>query len=638
VSIASRTTTLVLLITCGIVVGIAAISVKQLVSSGSAESGVALTLIPSHSSIAEGPGGRVALTRWIVREDPSDRGLRLGFADGKFTGRQVGVPDALNAMPVTGLAGKASYQGSLAWYRTRFDAPATGLYAISFQSANFLATIWVDGHRVGSHRGSYLPFEFHPHLRSGAHTLVVRVDWRDPVAQAQAGFHSTWFNFGGINGEASVRRLAASELIDPSIYTTLQPDSPHPNSARVRLAVAVHNNGPAREISPRATLSHASKTIPVRFPARIIQRGQTVTLHSTVTITRPALWSPADPNLYQLRFAIGYESSYSARVGLRQLTWAGGRMYLNGQHLVLHGASIPQDARGHGDALTAADEDTLVAELKAIGANATRSQHALEPSLLERLDAAGILVWQGVGPVDPAGGWSAQTPSLMRQAERRVQTTVVQDRLHPSIIAWNLANEVAGNGHHGGQAQYVQRMAHWLHSHDPGRIVAVDVWGDHPPRHPGALYGDVDAVSETDYAGWYDSPWDSPQRLIALIRYRLRAMHRRFRGKVQIISEFGAEANSLNATDSPGGYDFQARLLTEHITVYEHDPQLSGMLIWNLRDFALTPTFAGGSISRLLPQIRLVKGLDQKGLFSYEGESKPSAATVARLFKALPRG
>ena len=50
------------------------------------------------------------------------------------------------------------------------------------------------------------------------------------------------------------------------------------------------------------------------------------------------------------------------------------------------------------------------------------------------------------------------------------------------------------------------------------------------------------------------------------------------------------------------------------------------MLIWNLSDFALTPTFAGGSIVRRVKGIRLVRGLNQKGLFDYAGRAKPSAA------------
>jgi Glycosyl hydrolases family 2, TIM barrel domain/Glycosyl hydrolases family 2, sugar binding domain/Glycosyl hydrolases family 2 len=608
----------------------------ELVSSrGSATAATAVPI--SHSSIEEGPGGRQELERWTLAKDPANRGIARGFSKGLFSGQKVNVPDTVNPLPVTGPAGELSYEGSVAWYRTRLRASTSGLYAVRFESVNFRASVWIDGRAIGSHKGTYLPFEFVRQLSAGNHTLVVRVDWRDPQAQTQAGFHRTWFNFGGINGEVSIRPLAESELLNPNLQTVLQPDSPSASAATVTLSVEVRNNGPDRTITPSGTLHHGDQTIPLSFTGAFVRHGKSVTLRTRVTVETPALWSPADPNLYELSIAVANESGYSAWVGLRQLTWRDGLMFLNGQHLILHGASIQEEARGHGDSLSPADQDKLVRELEQIGANATRSQHPLDPALLERLDAAGILVWEGVGPVDPAGDWTDRTPSMLAAAEQEVRTTVRQDQLHPSIITWNLANEIAGNGHPGGQAQYVRQSARWLHSEDPGRMVALDVWGDHPPSHAGPIYADVDAVSETDYSGWYDSPFDTPTQLTALINQRLAAMHHTFGGKVQIISEFGAESNSLNPAASPGGYTYQSRLLVRHIDAYEHDPSLSGMLVWDLRDFALTPTFAGGSISSLIPGIKLIKGLNQKGLFTYENRPKPAEPVVARLFAALPQ-
>ena len=169
-------------------------------------------------------------------------------------------------------------------------------------------------------------------------------------------------------------------------------------------------------------------------------------------------------------------------------------------------------------------------------------------------------------------------------------------------------------------------------------MVAVDVWGDHPPAHPGALYREVDAVAETDYSGWYDHPNNSPPAVSAEISRRLAAMQRTFAGKVLVISEFGAESNGLNPSSSPGGYEFQARLLAQHIDIYEASPQLSGMFVYLLRDYPLTPTFEGGTIHNVLPHVHLIEGLDQKGLYTYAGRPKPAAGVVARLYKALPLG
>ncbi|MHB8240999.1 MAG: glycoside hydrolase family 2 TIM barrel-domain containing protein [Solirubrobacteraceae bacterium] len=584
------------------------------------------------SLIFEGPGERTPLTRWTLRSDPANRGLSLGWQKGGFTGSSVSVPNDVNPHAYTGSAGTRNYEGSVAWYRTTFTASQNGEYALDFQSANFLAQVWVDGHALGSHRGSYLPFELRRKLSAGSHTVVVRIDWRDPAAQSQEGFHRTWFNWGGLNGEVEVRHVGQSELSSPTIRTTIPAGE---TSARVRVTVEVHNHGATRTITPKGSLVHGTQVIPLSFTPVEVGHGQSATATTTATVSAPALWSPGSPSLYQLSLAVDAESSYTARVGLRQLTWHGGHLYLNGALLRLHGATLQEDTPAHGDALTPGDENAIVGELKAIGANAARAQHPLDPALLERLDAAGILVWQGVGPVEGAGNWYSSTPQLLAAAEQQARTAVAAAQLHPSIFAWNLVDEVAGNGHDGSEVSYVRDLTHWLHAHDPTRMVAVDVWGDHPPAHAGALYSGADAVAETDYSGWYDYPNDSPAQLAGKMRRRLRAMERTFAGKVLVISEFGAESNRLNRAGSPGSYSFQARLLAEHIAVYAADPKLTAMLVWVLRDYPLTPTFTGGSIHGVLPHVKLIEGLNQKGLFTYGGQPKSAVGTVARLFAAL---
>ena len=102
--------------------------------------------------------------------------------------------------------------------------------------------------------------------------------------------------------------------------------------------------------------------------------------------------------------------------------------------------------------------------------------------------------------------------------------------------------------------------------------------------------------------------------------------------KVLVITEFGAEANLKNPPSSPGGVDYQANLLARHIRAYQADPRLSGMIVWSLQDFALRPNFLGGSIRSLLPDIVLQRGINAKGLFTYEGRPKPAAAVVKRLY------
>jgi len=587
------------------------------------------------STIYEGPAGRVALRTWVLHPDPHDLGLSQGLQNGDFSGRTVTVPNVVNPTPVSGPGVDANYNGSVAWYRTSFDIPKAGTYALHFESANYRATTWLDGRRLGTHVGEFLPFEYRIHPSPGLNTVVVRVDWRDPAGQSEAGFHRTWFNFGGLNREVSIRPIGESELGSPDLQTSLASSSHGDQQADVTLSVTVRNNGPARVVQPTAALAHDGDTTPVTFAPLRMTHDQITTVAAHATIAHPALWAPGSPNQYQLMLSIGQESSYRALVGLRQLTWSGGRLYLNGRRLTLHGASLSEDAPGHGDALTPSDQEHLVSELQAVHANATRSQHPLDLGLLERLDAAGILVWQGVGPVDSSGNWTSVTPPLMRLALRRVRISVRQDQLHPSIIAWNLANEIAANGHPGGQAQYIERSTAWLHANDPGRMVAVDVWGEFPPTDPGPLYRGLDAVTITDYAGWYDDPLGSAASVRSLIDQRIGGLAAVLPGKVLLISEFGAEGNASNPNPGLGSYARQAAIIAENIRDYEAIPALSGMLVWSLRDFAVAPTFAGGRINEYAPNIRLVKGIDQKGLFGYDLQPKPAAGVVARAYAPL---
>jgi hypothetical protein len=573
-----------------------------------------------------GPDGRIPVTGpWTLRGDKEFRGVSRGWPRGGFTGSTVTVPNSPNARRITGAAGLDSFRGSVGWYRTTITVPADGPYALRFESVNHKATVWVDGVPLGSHEGTYLPFEKPVQLTAGEHTLVVRADWRFPYKLKREAWHRTWFNFGGINREVSLRPLGRSDITAPNIRTRLKPGG----GALVDVQVHLRNRDATREVPAGGALLRDGKRYPFTFPTLRIDAKDTRVVSTTVEVPDAALWSPEKPNLYDVELAVPGETRYTLRTGLRELSRRGSELRLNGRPIQLRGASIHEDAQGRGDAVLPEDMDEIVRELKALGANATRAQHPLSPALMERLDAAGIMVWMGIGPVDAPGAFTSRTPRLRRQSEQRVRTSLFQLQTHPSLIAWNLANEVAGNGHPAGQADYIDTMARELKRRDPGRLVALDVWGAHPPRKPGgAMYRNIDAIGDTNYIGWYEKTLRPKAEVDQAIRRHVRLMRRVFPGKVMVVTEFGAEANGDNPTDKPGGYAFQADLMRRHIDVYRTEKGLSGMLVWNLRDFAVSPAFAGGSIRRQVPDIEIVRGLNQKGLFFYDGRPKPSVAVV----------
>jgi hypothetical protein len=581
--------------------------------------------------IYSGPGDRAQLSGlWRFKRDPDDVGLDKGYADGRFKGDLVHTPYVPSATRISGRRGIATFRGTIGWYRTKIDVPTDGLYAIRFESVNHKVQVFVDGNLVRTHTGEYLPFEAQAFLKTGVrHTLVVRADWRGPTAMKRDGWHRLWFNFGGINRGVSIHRIGASELLYPVLQTKLSG-----NTAQVSVNVHVRNHVDSRVVGVTGTLSHGDRHVPLVFAPEPIGKATTEVVNATASIDNPELWSPSSPTLWDLELEVPGESSYRAKVGLREVRADGTRLLLNGKPIRLRGASIHEDVFGRGDGLRPADEDRLVSELKAIDANATRTQHPLDEGLLERLDAAGIMIWQGVGPTDAPGNWTSVGARRIRTAKNRVRTTFRQDQLHPSIITWNLANEVAGNGHPGGQIPYLESMASELKRLDPSRPIALDIWGAHPPHHTSRIYANVDMIGWTNYIGWYESTHASADSLRSQIRKRLDAIRSVFPDKVIAVTEFGAEANGRNATTSPGGYAFQAHLLDLHLSTYAQIPNLAGALVWNLRDFAVAPTFYGGSIKSQVPDIKLVRGINQKGLFDLRYKAKPSVQVVSGRFAA----
>src|SRR6185295_4947078 len=93
---------------------------------------------------------------------------------------------------------------------------AGAAWIVRFESVNYRATVWLNGHRIGGHAGGYLPFEValrHARPR-GTNVLVVRVDSRHSeldvpnVAVRRGGrYVGGWWNYAGILREVYLRKV-----------------------------------------------------------------------------------------------------------------------------------------------------------------------------------------------------------------------------------------------------------------------------------------------------------------------------------------------------------------------------------------------------------------------------------------------
>ena len=554
-----------------------------------------------------------SLGPWSHRLDPENRGQDSGWSRGVPGATATTLPDVPNAWPIAGAAGRRNETGSIGWWDAPVVLATAGDYAVRVGSANHDATVWLDGRRLCTHRGAYEPFTCPFTASAGRHRLVIRADWRDPAAQRRQGYDRAWFNWGGLAWPVSVVPRGATRLALTAVRTTL-----HGDDADLRLAIA--SAGTPEAVT--AVLRQGARAYSFTVPAG----GGVV----TVRIPHAQLWSPASPTLSDLTLTVGGDpaATLHRRIGLREITWSDGHLRLNGAPLHLPGAGLPPDAARHGDGLTAADQDRLVDELKAIGANATRTQLPLSDELLGRLDAAGILVWQALGPFDHAGNFQARTPALRADARRRALATADREASHPSVLTWNLANEVSGQGNPAGQAAYIDALAQELHRRDPGRPVAADLWEQHLPKRAGLLHRHLDLVGLTEYIGFSEAPYAPAAQQDALVRTRVALLRRLFATKPIVVTEFGANANGENPTASPGGYRYQAMLLARRARLYRR-LGIAGALAWVLRDYAVTPDFRGGAtLAAHLPGVHLAAGRNEKGLFRMDGTAKPGVAAL----------
>lgn len=92
---------------------------------------------------------------WTFRFDPEDSGQQLGWQTGFSEGRPIAVPASWNDQFEDG----RDYLGP-AWYQTTFDTPwgwQEKRILLRFGSVNYLATVWLNGHCLGTHEGGIYP-------------------------------------------------------------------------------------------------------------------------------------------------------------------------------------------------------------------------------------------------------------------------------------------------------------------------------------------------------------------------------------------------------------------------------------------------------------------------------------------------
>lgn len=593
---------------------------------------VALVLVLPGVARAADPPGPVSLAQgWQFAVDPADQGTVQNWQSGQ---RGLGWEPATIPHVLDARTQPEVFYGSIGWYRLTFQGPRTDpgrSWALRFEQVRRIARVWLNGTELGVHRDPYTPFELPATgLRAGApNTLVVRVDYRRSKALREG-----WWNWGGITRPVSLVARGPVVMHDAGLL-------PRRVCAGSRCAWNVlvdgwlENTGDtiqrpsvsASLKSPDGTVSQGSAS------TRALQPGERVRVRFAVTVRgAPKLWSPESPNLYAGTVATRAGGRVvqldRRRIGLRSVAVVDGMLRLNGRVLDLRGASVQEDIPGRGPALTDADIDNTIDELKALGAKVTRAHYLLDQRLLDRLDEEGILVW-------------SQAPVYHRDAQLRtpgqrsfeldvLRKTILEARNHPAVITHSVANELTALPDEQRTSQvWMRNAAELARDLDPTLPVAIDILS-YPGIPRQRTYEAFDMLGINSYYGWYEGKADRSTADIDDLAPYLRAMRDKYPGKALVITEFGAEATEPGPADVKQTYAFQTQYLKRNLDIVDRLGFMGGAIYWTAREFAVKPYWDGGAH----PPER--DSIHNKALITYDGKIKPAFAAAQDAFKATP--
>jgi len=587
----------------------------------------------------EGQDGRALMDGpWLLRMDPVNVGIAQRFFAQRTSDGWTAttVPGAWNANNDTA----AGWSGSVAWYRKDFRLPsrARGLrWIVRFESVNFRATVWLNGRRIGSHVGGYLPFELDlPNVsRRGVNRLVVRVDNRRPLSDPGGAPSDQpippggWWNYGGLLREVYLRRVDRVDIANVQVTTAQR----CPRCAATVTAVATVRNMADR--GERVHVAGRFGTAPLELGTLTLPAGATATFTGSVVMPRPKLWSPAHPNLYRVRLAATAAArgqrptraaGYTLRTGIRTLrVTRGGQLVLNGDVVHFRGVAIHEDTLAQGAAMDNATRARLVALVRDSGATLVRSHYPLHPEFQELADREGILLWSEVPAMYQLPERDIGRVPFRTLAFQELRENVLANRNHPSVAIWSVGNEmpsVVGPN----QAAYLRDAAALVHLLDPTRPVGLAFPG-HPetPCQPG--YAPMQVLGFNDYFGWYTGFGGNIADRDLLSPF-LDSLHRCYPHTAIAATEFGAEANRDGPVEEKGTYAFQSDFVRYHLGVYASKPWLAGSVYWALQEFRVRPGWGGGNPWGTPPY-------HTKGLVRLDWSEKPAYAVLRALQRAV---
>lgn len=389
----------------------------------------------------------------------------------------VDLPHTWNAFDVTDA--EPGYWRGIGWYRRHFtvDSKFAGKrVSIEFEGVGQEAEVWLNGKRLGEHKGGYTPFAFEiTPLYGRDNILTVKVNnlfdaTVPPTVKTDYNF------YGGIYRSVWLCVTDRSYVAE-SYWTT---PSVSAQAAQVQVHTSVRNEHAGRAVlqlvqelyGPNGAL--VERTL---MPLDVDGGATRVVDQNLSTVPHPALWSPATPNLYRIHTSLQRNGKVidttDIPLGFRWFRFDPQRgLIFNGQRIQIQGTNWHQSYPGMGNALPKSRHVEDMEEMHNMGVNFWRTSHyPHDVATMDASDRLGMMVWEELPINKEVGEVSAYTRNVSRMAEEMI----ARDRNHPSVLVWGIAGEV--NAPQEVAKSIVAAVASRYRKLDPTRPV-----GMHAPR------------------------------------------------------------------------------------------------------------------------------------------------------------
>ncbi|WP_291055840.1 glycoside hydrolase family 2 TIM barrel-domain containing protein [Herbiconiux sp.] len=348
-----------------------------------------------------------------------------------------------------GEAAAAYFRGGAYQYRAEFETPAGAPHVVfEFEGVYRDAMVYINGDFAGQRPSGYASFtvDAGPLLRPVGESNEILVE-------ARAHRDSRWYTGAGIY--RPVWQLTGGEVHIPADGLRVSTPDAEASGATVEVAVTVENSGSRmRTVDVEVTVTDPDGATVASGVARVTTRpGTTALSRQRLHLATPALWSEHSPALYRATARLLGDGrpmdEAEAVFGVRrlQLDPVNG-LRVNGETVKLRGACVHHDNGLLGAATFASAEERRVRLLKEAGFNAIRSSHnPLSSAMLDACDRLGVYVMDETFDVWTSAksdfDYSLHFPEWW---ERDVESMVVKDYNHPSVIFYSIGNEIPETG------------------------------------------------------------------------------------------------------------------------------------------------------------------------------------------------